>query len=150
MISVNFYNYTGKSNVINKPLNNPVLFDGLLFNNFEVINPVLTIRQTSTNTFKNYNYCYIPIFKRYYFVTSVNIQNDKIIMNLKVDVLKTYETEILNSYGLIVSRENANGYISNRENIYDLRPTIEKLNFSENTPFNENGSIIMVTLKGNV
>lgn len=150
MISVNFYNYTGKSNVINKPLNNPVLFDGLLFNNFEVINPVLTIRQTPSNTFKNYNYCYIPIFKRYYFVTSVNVQNDKIIMNLKVDVLKTYETEILNSYGLIVSRENANKFISNREIIYNRKPKFEKLNFSENTPFDENGNIIMITLKGNV
>lgn len=148
MISVNFYNYTGKSNVINKPLNNPVLFDGLLFNNFEVINPVLTIRQTPSNTFNNYNYCYIPIFKRYYFVTSVNVQNDKIIMNLKVDVLKTYETEILNSYGLIVSRENANKFISNREIIYNRKPKFEKLNFSENTPFDENGNIIMITLKG--
>ena len=45
--------------------------------------------------------------------------------------------------------ENAGAYSSNRENVYDLRPKLKKLDFPNTGLFSDNDHIIMVTIKGN-
>lgn len=147
MIDVNFYNYSGKNNIVNKSLPTATVISGLLYDRFNVLNPTLTIR---TQTTFNYNYCYIAALNRYYFVDKVEIvDNQKTEVYLSVDVLKSYETEILAANGTITARENANKFISNREVIFNRVPKFNKIDFSVNAPFDENGSIIMVTIKGN-
>lgn len=147
MIDVNFYTYSGKNNVVNKTLPTATVISGLLYDRFNVLNPTLTIR---TQTAFNFNYCYIAALNRYYFVDKVEIvDNQKTEVYLSVDVLKSYETEILAANGTITARENANKFISNREVIFNRVPKFDKIDFSVNTPFDENGNIIMVTIKGN-
>ena len=149
---ITLYQYRGKTNVINKVLQNGVNVDGTIKDITNVITPQIRFRAKPTlQDIQTFNYCYISALNRYYFVENAEIISSNVIcLNLRVDVLNSNENALLQSTATVTECENANGYISNRENIYDLRPTIEKLNFSENTPFNENGSIIMVTLKGNV
>lgn len=44
----------------------------------------------------DFNYCYIPEFRRYYFVTNVSITNSKLYaISLSVDTLMSYKSEIL-------------------------------------------------------
>lgn len=147
MININFYNYTGAKNVLNKTLSNPTIKTGLLYDKTDIIHPVVTIR--TFTTLNNLNYCFISELNRYYFINNFEINGTKTTLYLSVDVLMSYKNNILNSIGTIVSRENANKFISNRANIHDVRPQFHKINFSVNAPFDENGTLIMVTLKGN-
>jgi hypothetical protein len=68
---------------------------------------------------------------------------------LRVDVLKTYETQILAATGRTSEADNPNPYISNRETVFDRQPNFEKVPFANTGLLNETGGIIMVTLKGN-
>ena len=146
MVEIRFYNFGGEKVQINKPLENEIISSGLFLQPFNILTPRLKVR--FPNVF-NFNYCYIPELRRYYFINDVIILSRDIYeLSLNVDVLQTYKTEILNAVGNVVSRENANNYISSRENIYNIIPNFAKAEFSENTPFNSEGEILLVTIKG--
>lgn len=146
MININFYNYTGAKNVLNKTLSNPTIKTGLLYDKTDISHPIITIR--TFTTLNNLNYCYISDLNRYYFINNFEINGNKTNLYLSVDVLMTYKNDILNAFGTIITRENANKYNSNRENVYKLQPITQRINFDTETPFNENGNILMITLKG--
>ncbi len=148
---ITLYQYSGKNNVVNKTLSNGVNVDGTLKDASNVLRPIVKFRtKTDLQNIASYNYVYIAALNRYYFVNSVDIlATDTFLLSLSVDVLKTYENEIAAASGTILNRENGNKFISNRANIHDLRPTFEKIDFSVNAPFDADGTLIMVTLKGN-
>lgn len=148
---ITLYQYSGKNNVVNKTLSNGVNVDGTLKDAANVLRPIVKFRtKTDLQNIASYNYAYIAALNRYYFVNSVDIvAADTFLLSLSVDVLKTYENEIAAASGTILNRENGNKFISSRANIHDLRPTFEKIDFSVNAPFDADGTLIMVTLKGN-
>lgn len=74
--------------------------------------------------------------------------NNAYELALRIDVLKTYESEILAATGRVSESDTPNPYISNRETVYNRTPNFEKVPFTETGLLNENGGIIMVTLKG--
>lgn len=147
---ITLYNYDGKRNTINKTLQNGVNVDGTIKDATNVLTPQIRFRtKQNLQNVKAFNYVYIAALNRYYFVENCEIQSsDVFILSLRVDVLKSYENAILASTATITERENANKFISNRANIHDVRPQFSKINFSVNAPFDENGVLIMVTLKG--
>ena len=58
--------------------------------------------------FQTANYAYIAIFNRYYFITNCRVINDRLLeIQLKVDVLKTYDSEIRSCSGFIERNENS-------------------------------------------
>lgn len=61
--------------------------------------------------------------------------------------MQTFKEEIKELYVTISERETANGYINNRSVIYDIRPKFDTIDFP-NQIFDENGQIIMLTIKG--
>lgn len=69
-------------------------------------------------------------------------------LSLRVDVLKTYESEILAATGRVTESDNPDPYISNRESVYNRTPNFEKVAFANTGLFKEDGSIIMITIKG--
>lgn len=149
---ITLYNYNGKRNAINKTPQNGVNVDGTIKDATNVITPQIRIRtKQNLQNVSAFNYVYIAALNRYYFVDNCEIiSGDIFILSLRVDVLKSYENAILASTATITERANANKFISNRAEIHDLRPQYNKINFSVNAPFDENGTLIMVTLKGNV
>lgn len=149
---VTLYNYNGKRNTINKTLSNGVNVDGTIKDATNVITPQIRLRtKQNLQNVSAFNYVHIAALNRYYFVENCEIQSGEVfILSLRVDVLKSYQNAILASTATITERENANKFISNRANIHDVRPQFNKINFSVNAPFDENGTLIMVTLKGNV
>lgn len=145
-MDVQFYNYQGERLKVGKTLENPVTLTGYLRDTYNVLTPVLTIRHKDEFT---YNYVYIPVFGRYYFVDGYTVANrDEIILSLKVDVLETYKDVIRAATGTVTESDNANPYISTRENVYLETPNLEKVEFENPDLFTENGSIIMITIKG--
>lgn len=147
MTTINFYSYNGHPNTVNKQLGEFTAIEGDLRQTFDVLRPTVTLRKQPRPTF---NYCYIPDLGRYYFVDRVSFEgNNAYELTLRVDVLKTYESEILAATGRVSESDNPYPYISNRETVYKRTPNFEKVPFANTGLLNETGGIIMVTLKGN-
>lgn len=147
MTTIIFYSYNGHPNTVNKQLGEFTAIEGDLRQTFDVLHPTVTLRKQPRPTF---NYCYIPSLGRYYFVDRVSFEgNNAYELSLRVDVLKTYESEILAATGRVSESDNPDPYISNRETIYKRTPNFDKVPFANTGLLNETGGIIMVTLKGN-
>ena len=147
MVKLTLYQYTGQKNVVNKNL--PVGIDclGVLRDTTDVISPTIIIR---IKTPVKANYAYLPDFGRYYFIDNISyISGDKAEINLSVDVLKSYENEIMDATATVRETDNPDKYASNRETVYNRKPKFEKVEFPNKNLFDETGSIIMVTIKGN-
>lgn len=148
MITITFYKYGGKSNAIPKTLGTGTDMQGLLRNAYDILRPTITVRQ---NTLFDYNYCYIPIFNRYYFIETVSVESaDTYSLDLSVDVLQTYKESILSSKGVLSASDTPNKYASNRNTVYDSRPNFQTLEFPNKDLFNKDGTIIMITIKGDI
>lgn len=147
MIKIKTYNFDGKPNEVNKTLQENSEYTGLLNASFDVLTPVVRFR---THTPVTFNYVYIESLNRYYFVSEKRQDGDICTVHLRVDVLFTYKDIILNSSATLTKSENGNKYLSNRSNVVDVRPNIRKLDFPNKELLNETGSIIMITIKGNV
>ena len=115
-MDIYLYNTADDDNVLNKTLKDELLIpDVKLKNPVNINNPILSLSSKIvyddgygggwTYETKDYNYAYIPAFERYYFIENITLQSNNInVLTLKVDVLKTYENEILNS-DLYVEKE---------------------------------------------
>lgn len=100
--------YTSKSDkkVVNKSLTNDYTIDCKLKNDCSIINPSLYITSENTNIV-DYNYAYIPTFKRYYYVENITFINNTIVMlDLKVDVLMSFKNSFLDLNAVIQRNEN--------------------------------------------
>lgn len=140
------YNYNGEPNRVNKTLQENEEYTGVLNSTVNILEPVIRFRTTNVVTF---NYVYIESLNRYYFVSEIQQNGDICTVYLRTDVLMTYKDKILDSIGTLTKGANVNNYASNRENNYDLRPKLKKLNFPNTGLFSDRDNIIMVTIKGN-
>ena len=140
------YNYNGEPNRVNKTLQENEEYTGVLNSTVNILEPVIRFRSTNIVTF---NYVYIESLHRYYFVSEIQQNGDICTVYLRTDVLMTYKDKILDSIGTLTKGANVNNYASNRENTYDLRPKLKKLNFPNTGLFSDRDNIIMVTIKGN-
>lgn len=147
MIKIKTFIYDGKPNAVNKTLQANEEYTGVLNATFNVLTPVVRFR---TRTPVSFNYVFIESLNRYYFVSELNQDGDICTVRLRVDVLFTYKDIILNSSATLVKGGNVNKFASNRNNVYDVRPKTKKINFPNTGLLNEKGTIVMVTLKGNV
>lgn len=140
------YNYNGEPNRVNKTLQENEEYTGVLNSTVNILEPVIRFRTTNVVTF---NYVYIESLHRYYFVSEIQQNGDICTVYLRTDVLMTYKDKILDSVGTLTKGTNVNKYASNRENNYDLRPKLKKLDFPNTGLFSDKDNIIMVTIKGN-
>lgn len=112
-MDIYLYNTVDDDNVLNKTLTDELIIsDVKLKNPVNINNPILSLSSKIVYDdgygevlTKDYNYAYIPTFERYYFIENITLQSNNInVLTLKVDVLKTYENEVLNS-DLYVEKE---------------------------------------------
>lgn len=79
---------------IRKTLQDSIELTGALRGESSVIHPSFTIEMTNPS---QYNYCYIPDFNRYYFITNItSVRTDIWRIDCNVDVLMSFQTQILN------------------------------------------------------
>lgn len=146
MVTIDFFHYSKRADTINKSLSAPTTLQGFLRDMTNVMRPVLKIKQQGVFT---HNYCYIHELNRYYHIVNFNIiDTDTYEITLSVDVLKTYEQQIMGATGTVFERTDANKFISTRRQVYDVRPNFERLEFGNSNLFESEGNIIMVTLNG--
>lgn len=109
------YQTLDNENVINKDLILKYTINIKLKDNVGIINPVITLNDKNTMDFNTCNYAYLPGFKRYYFIRSIeNVSNDVWNLNLESDVLESFKNDILNSVVEInTGFKNGDYYASN-------------------------------------
>lgn len=148
MFNIATYKYNCEPNKLNKigHLTPTGDYKGVLNGEFNVLTPVVRFR---TNEPVSFNYAFIPALgNRYYFVESIKQDGNLCTVQLKIDVLMTYRENILKSTGTLIGGENTDKYNSSRNEVYDVRPQIKRFDFPNTGLFNEDGNIIMVTIKG--
>lgn len=91
---IDLYITGSEKNAIFKNLQNELELGGSLRNESSVINPVFVIETVNPSA---YNYCFIPDFNRYYFITNIeSVRTNLWRIHCAVDVLMTYQAQILN------------------------------------------------------
>ena len=139
---INFYKNKSDSNVVGKTLDSLKTVNGTIKSNFDILSPYVEV---SFNPIE-YNYCYIPALKRYYFINDYRIIRNALFgISLKIDVLETYKTEIKAATADLVS-SGAASYSSNSDYITDVRNTIKKIDF--NYTFKKSNDMVLITLVG--
>lgn len=104
-IDIILYNNKAETQRVNKTdfLTQITTIKGTLRNECSLITPVITLQMDSVPAF---NYMYIPLFKRYYFVTDItSVRYGLWEINLEIDVLMTYSNSIRNLKAFIDRNE---------------------------------------------
>ena len=92
------YDVGDGDNIINKTLPAPLEINIRLDNDVDVVRPSIRLRNITGVDFDDYNYAYIDVLGRYYFIDKLGrVSARDNILYLSCDVLETYKTEILNS-----------------------------------------------------
>lgn len=139
---ISLYKNKSDSNVINKTLTNETPITGISRTAINLLQPVITVTNFNVNQF---NYCFVNELMRYYYITQSIINPDNTItINLRVDVLKTYEADILASRGLITKQCAYNPYYGD----FAVDDTFEEKRYNFDNVFTENGDFILVALRG--
>lgn len=90
---IELYVTGSEKNAIRKVLQNNISLSGSLRNESSIINPVFTIEYINPS---QYNYCFIPEFNRYYFITDItSVRTNLWRINCSVDVLMSFQSQIL-------------------------------------------------------
>lgn len=146
-MTITFYNNISEKNVIRKTINNPLSMSGTLRESTSVINPVITIE--APVTIVGYNYCYIPDFSRYYYVVDVkSMRNNLWAVTLRVDVLMSFQNDILNTPAIIdhTTQQDTTDYMSS--NVWQslVKDKTDIINFSSG--LSETGGYVLITAGG--
>ena len=123
-MNVNFYNYAGPNNVINKNLGEPTLIECNMQVATEQLNPHIRVTFSNSNAPESltYNYCILTLGnKEYpYFIDTnnvINIGRGVFDVPMQLDLLELYKSEILNSTA-IIDRSSSNFNMYLRDDIY--------------------------------
>lgn len=76
----------------------------VLKENTDIVNPVISMN-TSSDVI-GANYCYIPDFGRYYYIVNKTYSQQKIYLQLSVDVLMSFASDIKASSGVCIRSSN--------------------------------------------
>lgn len=150
-MELNLFTCTAENERVDKTnfITNRFVMNGSLRDESSVIDPVIIIEKNNP-TFYNYNYMYIPEFKRWYYINDiVSIRTGLWEIHAHVDVLYTWGADIKRMNGVADKLEditNANVYFDDGSFIMDSRNDIEVKEFPSG--LNENGSYILICAGG--
>lgn len=148
MIDIKTYKYTSDRNRVDKTdlLTATGDYTGVLNASFDILHPVVRFR---VDTPVNFNYAQIPsLGDRFYFVDNVKQDGNICIVSFSVDVLHTYRNMIKKLSGTLTQGEDTDKFVSSRDIVYDTRTINKFLWFPNSDILSGDGTITMVTLKG--
>ena len=146
-MDITLYYNSSEDNKLSKSLTNELLVQGTLRDRSDLLNPDILMKGVD---FTIYNYAYIPVFNRYYFIRGYDIyRNDMYIVSMEVDVLQTFKDEIKNLPSILMESESygADEYLSsNRIWVAKEKDKTDIYNFSSGLL--DNGEYILITAGG--
>ena len=110
-MTVKFYKMTSTTNTINKKKSQIQESECQLYEETDILNPVLLMRYNKN--LLSSNYVFIEEFGRFYFINNIDIvDGDKILVRCHIDVLDTYWNSIKDtSQHIIRNSEQFNLYM---------------------------------------
>ena len=97
-MQITFYSTDDGENVINKTLSQGVTIPIHLKRETDILSPVLTLTNKTGIDYTQFNYCFIDVLNRFYFIRTVRQLNSALFhVELSCDVLETYKAKILSS-----------------------------------------------------
>lgn len=144
-MDVVFYNNVSDDDTINKNITPVRTITGVLKNECSVENPIIIFENSGMIAG---NYCYISEFGRYYYIVNQTIlSNNRVRVDLTVDVLESFKNSIL---ALDVIVDNSTGsndnYLPSDLWVSNVKTKTDILNFPSG--FNESGAFILITAGG--
>lgn len=133
---------------LNKTVTEGITLNCVLKENTSIIDPVLIIE--STQPVYDYNYVYIPMFRRYYYRADIrSIGHNRWEVTAHVDVLKTYYEFIISNSAIMEGTEKLqiNKYLPD-DNVFitNCKRLTNIINFPSG--LNETGEFILITAGG--
>lgn len=146
-MDIRLYYTNSPNNMIGKHLDGEVTFSGNLRDASEILKPEIMIETPSISGF---NYAYIPLFNRYYFIEEIESYRTGLwIVKMRVDALESHKLAILNLDCIIEATEDymANDYLSESESwVTTVKAKTDIINFSNGLL--DNGEYILITAGG--
>lgn len=106
MFTIKLYKFSGENELVDKSrfLSDEISFSGVLKEETNIMSPSIVIEATNLI---GYNYAYISEFGRYYYINSIDSVSNKLWrINLKCDVLYTYNAQIRQQQAIIEKQES--------------------------------------------
>ena len=143
-MEVQFYYNNSDSRVLNKTLVEGDLFEGQARDETDVLSPVIMF---DTPDILRYNYAYIPMFQRYYYINNINAYREGMwSVEFSVDVLMSFRADI-ERLAVVVDKqsdiENGNQYIDDSSLVAENVMFQTVYNFPNG--FNDGGEFILIT-----
>lgn len=143
-MEVKLYYNSSDNRSIKKEISNEHSFSGTLRQETSIINPEITI--TSLDPLR-YNYCYIPVFQRYYYINNIeSVRNNVWKLVMQVDPLMSFKKDILSLKAVVSkqsSADNGDEYIDDGSLVTDNLMFKTVYNFANG--FNSNSEYILIT-----
>lgn len=144
-MNIIFYKTESENNRVDKILTDEYSMDGNMRDEINITNPIVTFMSNVID----FNYCYIPLLNRYYYVDSVvALRHSYYMVRLSCDVLMTYKDSIKNMMALIERQENTNNPYINKDYVVESREEVKSYKFENN--FDNDGEYILITVRGGV
>lgn len=150
-MKISFYKCSAENKRVDKTsyLTGLSTLDGVIRDETNVIDPTIVIESTDF-PFYLYNYCYIYLFKRYYYIKEIkSIRTNIWEISAHCDVLYTWKADLANQLAIIDKTANlndANTYIDDGTFVMDSRKNVKVIPFP--TPLNEEGNYILICAGG--
>lgn len=145
-MNITLYVNKSEKNKIGKNLTNDLSISGTLRDTTNIINPIILVE---LNEISNYNYCHIPNFNRYYFITDITvIRTGLYAISLLVDVLESFKTDIKNLSVILLNTQNSgvNNYLPSPVFRNNVKSKTDIINFPNG--LNDSGEFILITAGG--
>ena len=112
-MNIDLYVCTSKKDTVKKVLTNENIVTGCkLMDSTSILNPVVIFRAGAIDDFLKFNYCKIPQFGRYYYITNKTFNNNTVTLNMEVDpIYSWYDTYKSTSQLISRSESIRNRYI---------------------------------------
>lgn len=150
-MQIQLMRYVGEKKRINKSafITNVFAINGTLIEECDTLNPVILIEKNNNPLNNDYNYMYVPEFKRYYFISFENTCKNMWRIHGKVDVLYSHMSDILRNQCIIDKTENiekANLYMNDGSFVMDSRKYNQVYHFP--TGLSSSGHNILIVAGG--
>lgn len=111
-MTIKTYRFLGDSRKIDKTLTLVGTYSNAdIVGDMSIQSPIISLQLDSFTDVINFNYIYIPELRRYYYVENSTIREDGFVqIQCRVDVLKSFKTDILASTQYVDRQENKCSY----------------------------------------
>ena len=145
-MEITLYTTGSERHAIQKNLQNAIEFVGSLRGESSVVSPTILIEMTNPS---QYNYCFIPEFNRYYFITDItSVRTNLWRISCSVDVLMSYQAQLLN-LDVVISADTSpdkEKYMSGDDWLTTVKTKTDVINFPSGLL--DSGEYILITSGG--